>query len=251
MVKKLFFIIIVLLYSACGEKKVNTQQKLETVKKSVVIKKKSLSKEKKIIDKKLLIGSWSATSDTTLHFTVKHKGIVISNNSATLLYKKWQLRGDSITFTKKRITNKIASTTNKTYLIKLLNKDTLQLVSKLDTTTYIRKRPTANIVPNQKITSPLKLKINSQGVWFASEGELGTVEIVDINGNTLNKKGSWGILSSVDGNWMHSNPAFFETSIAFDPKGAKKGKLIIHNNPGPGEGKEAGVLYSLVIPVRF
>ncbi len=258
MIKRLFFVIvfttIVLFFNACGEKqadKTNAQQKSAITKKTEDSKRKKVVKEKKTINKKLLIGSWLDVSDAALHFTIKYKGIARSDNMTALLYKKWQLKGDTITFTIESLGNKTSSITNKKYYIELLNRDTLKLVSNLHTTTYIRKQPTTNIIPNQKITSPLKLKVNSQGVWFASEGELGTVEIVDSNHNKLNLKGDWGILSSIDGNWMHSNPAFFETTINFDPKEAKKGKLIIYNNPGPGEGKEAGVLYTLEIPVTF
>ena len=113
------------------------------------------------------------------------------------------------------------------------------------------KLPTINIKNEEKITSPLRLKINSQGVWYASEGELGTIEIVDEKNKVLNQKGDWGILFSSDGNWMHSNPAYFETTVKFDPKGAKKGKIIIYNNPGEGDGEEAGTLEYFEVPIRF
>ena len=116
---------------------------------------------------------------------------------------------------------------------------------------FIKKRPTINIKKGEKISSPLKLKINSQGVWYASEGELGTVEIVDEKNRVLNQKGDWVILFSSDGNWMHSNPAYFETTVKFDPKGAKKGKIIIYNNPGEADGEEAGTLYHFEILIKF
>ncbi len=114
-----------------------------------------------------------------------------------------------------------------------------------------RKIPTTNIKDHQKITSPLYLKVNSEGVWFASEGELGLVKIVDNNNKLLNKNGNFGILSTIDGNWMHSNPAFFETKINFEIKGAKNGKIIITSNPGEGDGDEAGTIYTIEIPVTF
>jgi len=116
---------------------------------------------------------------------------------------------------------------------------------------FYRKIPTTNIKDKQKITSPLYIKVNSEGIWFASEGELGLVQIVDENNKLLNKKGNFGILSSIDGNWMHSNPAFFETEVDFEIKGAKSGKIIINSNPGSGDGDEAGTIYTIEIPVTF
>ena len=114
-----------------------------------------------------------------------------------------------------------------------------------------RKIPTTNIKDNQKITSPLYVKVNSEGIWFASEGELGFVKIVDKNNKMLNKKGNFGILSSMDGNWMHSNPAFFETEVDFEIEGEKSGRIIITSNAGNGEGDEAGSTYTIEIPVTF
>jgi len=116
---------------------------------------------------------------------------------------------------------------------------------------FIKKHPTINIKKGEKITSPLTIKINSQGVWSAFEGELGTVEIVDEENRVLNQKDDWGILFTSDGNWMHSKPAYFETTVKFDPKGAKKGKIIIYNNSGEGEGEEAGSSYQFEVAIRF
>ena len=112
-----------------------------------------------------------------------------------------------------------------------------------------RKTPTTNIKDNQKITSPLYVKVNSEGVWFAYEGELGLVKIVDENNKLLNKQGNSGILSTMDGNSMHSKPAFFETEVDFEIKGEKSGKIIITYNAIGGD--EAGTNNTIEIPVTF
>ena len=113
------------------------------------------------------------------------------------------------------------------------------------------KSPTTNIKNYQKITSPLYIKVNSEGVWFASEGDLGLVRIVNNDNQLLNKKGNLGILTTIDGNWMHSNSAFFDTEIDFEIKEEKSGKIIITSNPGEGDGNEAGTVYTIEIPVIF
>ena len=111
------------------------------------------------------------------------------------------------------------------------------------------KIPEVNVIPHQKITSPVEIKVDSKGHWFASEGELGIVTIVDEDNNNLGA--NIAILTSVDGNWMTSGSALFKTILTFDAKDSKSGKLIFHNNPGEGEGNEAGVSKSFEIPVKF
>jgi len=111
------------------------------------------------------------------------------------------------------------------------------------------KNPKVNIIPHQKIISPLDIKVDSKGLWFASEGELGIVTIVDEENNELGT--NIAILTSVDGNWMTSGSVLFKTILTFDAKDSKSGKLIFHNNPGEGEGDEAGVSKSFEIPVEF
>jgi len=111
------------------------------------------------------------------------------------------------------------------------------------------KYPEISVIPNQKITSPLDIEVDSKGLWFASEGELGIVTIVDEENNELGT--NIAILTSVDGNWMISGSALFKTTLIFDSKEAKSGKLIFHNNPGGGDGDEAGVSKSFEILVKF
>ena len=48
---------------------------------------------------------------------------------------------------------------------------------------------------------------------------------------------------------MKSGSVMFSCTITFDAGNIKKGKLIIHNNPGEGDGDEAGENISFQIPV--
>lgn len=107
-------------------------------------------------------------------------------------------------------------------------------------------RPTVSINPNEVVKSPLQLSVNSMGVWHAHEGELGIIQLIDSDGKEL----GYGIMSATE-EWMKSGPVQFKTTIAFDAKDAEKGTLIIHNNPGYGDGSEAGEKLSFKIPVRF
>ncbi|WP_438425838.1 hypothetical protein [Aquimarina macrocephali] len=108
------------------------------------------------------------------------------------------------------------------------------------------KYPTLNIKSNDRINSPIEIKVNSEGVWLANEGELGWIQLIDDKGNELAK----GILSA-DGDWMKSGPVMFSTTLTFDSKNIKTGKLIIHNDPGEGDGDEAGESISFEIPIIF
>jgi uncharacterized protein YrzB (UPF0473 family) len=84
------------------------------------------------------------------------------------------------------------------------------------------------------------------GVWHAHEGELGHVQLIDQQGNEL----ATGILSTSE-DWMKSGSIIFQTVLEFNPEKYKKGYLTIHNNPGDGDGSEAGEKLSFKIPVRF
>lgn len=110
-----------------------------------------------------------------------------------------------------------------------------------------RKLPKVNVHPNQRLSSPFNVKLNSKGLWLASEGEIGRVTVVDSDGNKLGS----AILSSVDGDWMTTGPANFRAKVNFDLKSSKSGKLVFSSNPGPGDGSEAGKIESFEIPVIF
>ena len=107
-------------------------------------------------------------------------------------------------------------------------------------------RPTVSVNPQDIIKSPLKLNVNSMGVWYAHEGELGHVQLLNQDGKEI----ALGILTTSK-DWMKSGPVQFETILVFDAKESEKGTLIIHNNPGDGDGDEAGVNHAFEIPIRF
>ena len=107
-------------------------------------------------------------------------------------------------------------------------------------------RPTVSVNPQDIIKSPLKLNVNSMGVWYAHEGELGHVQLLNQDGKEI----ALGILTTSE-NWMKSGPVHFETTLVFDAKKSEKGTLIILNNPGSGDGDEAGEQHSFEVPVRF
>jgi hypothetical protein len=223
------------------------------------IKNKSIGHQNKevkksiTIDSKLLIGSWFDTDESALHFTMFVDGTAKSDNMVTLLYEKWRIKGDSLFLTAKSIGNHTSSTDESAYKIIQLDKNTLIVTSgKYYTGKYTRRYPSTNIKEGQKITSPLNIQVNSEGVWFPSEGELGTIEVVDENNKVLNLKGEWGILSILKPkDWNKKGGVLYKTTVKFDPKEAKSGKIIIYSNSGQGEGDEAGISHTFEIPVLF
>ncbi len=108
------------------------------------------------------------------------------------------------------------------------------------------KLPTVNIQKNDKLVSPTKVEVNSQGIWFASEGSLGFVKLIDEKGTELAR----GFLTT-QADWMTSKPVLFSTELIFNAKDSVNGMLIIHNDPGPGSGDEAGEQISFTIPITF
>lgn len=106
--------------------------------------------------------------------------------------------------------------------------------------------PSLSVNPHDIIQSPQDIHINSMGVWQASEGELGYIELIDPQGKRL----ALGIMSAT-GEWMTSDPAMYKTTLIFDPGDATHGTLLIHNNPGDGSGHEAGEKIFFEIPVRL
>ena len=105
------------------------------------------------------------------------------------------------------------------------------------------QQPEVNIAKNQKITSPLYVEVHSKGFWLASEGELGTVTLVDSNNKTL----ASGILTSKDGNWMTSGDAIFTSTIPFSVNGKTSGKLIFKNRLV----RKNDVEKTIEIPIQF
>ncbi len=108
------------------------------------------------------------------------------------------------------------------------------------------KFPTVNITANDKLTSPVLIEVNSQGLWFASEGRLGHVQLVDENGNEL----AYDHMTTKD-DWMTNEPVVFTSTLNFNAKENTGGLLIIHNDPGEGDGEEAGEKTQFSIPITF
>lgn len=106
--------------------------------------------------------------------------------------------------------------------------------------------PTVNIKDNDKLTSPALIKVNSQGVWLANEGSLGYIQLLDDQGNEI----ATNFLTTNE-NWMKEGSVNFSANLIFDAKGSKVGSLIIHNDPGSGDGDEAGENICFTIPVTF
>ena len=100
--------------------------------------------------------------------------------------------------------------------------------------------PTVNIKDNDKLTSPAVIKVNSQGIWFANEGSLGYIQLLDEQGNEIATT-----FLSTNENWMKEGPVNFSANLIFDAKASKVGMLVIHNDPGSGDGDEAGGKISL------
>ena len=70
------------------------------------VKNQSTLKNEKLIEtSELIIGSWKDTTSSQLHFTLFEDGSAQSDNMTTLLYRKWKLDGNKITFTIESIGN--------------------------------------------------------------------------------------------------------------------------------------------------
>lgn len=106
--------------------------------------------------------------------------------------------------------------------------------------------PTVNIKDNDKLTSPALIKVNSQGVWLANEGSLGYIQLLEDQGNEI----ATNFLTTNE-NWMKEGSVNFSANLIFDAKGSKVGSLVIHNDPGSGDGDEDGEKITFTIPVTF
>lgn len=110
-----------------------------------------------------------------------------------------------------------------------------------------KQEPSVNIIENQTITSPLPIEFKSNSAWFAHEGELDTVSLIDADGNQL----GLAILSVTDGEWMSTDPLTSAVSLKFTIKNTTSAKLVFkNNNPSTTEGInkifEIGVLLEKV-----
>ena len=108
----------------------------------------------------------------------------------------------------------------------------------------ITEAPSVNVKPSQIISSPFDIRVNSEGVWFGFEGELGTVSVVDDSNNEL----GMAILSTLTDDWMTDKPVMYGGTLTFDTQGETSGKLrFFNNNPS----KKEGVDKQFEIPVLF
>ena len=126
--------------------------------------------------------------------------------------------------------------------------DTTETIEKIDLKNS-NKKPELylNIKADDTISSPFNIKINTNGVdgWFVSEGEGGNVSIYDEQNQFLTS----GILFA-EGDWFGLDSVMLSTKLTFSTS-AKKGKLIISNNPGEGSEEEEGVKKEIEIPINF
>ena len=126
--------------------------------------------------------------------------------------------------------------------------DTTETIEKIDLKNS-NKKPELylNIKAGDTISSPFNIKINTNGVdgWFVSEGEGGYVSIYDEQNHILTS----GILFA-EGDWFGLDSVMLSTKLTFNTS-AKKGKLIISNNPGEGSEEEEGVKKEIEIPICF
>ena len=151
-----------------------------------------------------------------------------------------------------KISNNLQETSTDTYNIEdtssTFTLDTTETIEKIDLKNS-NKKPELylNIKTGDTISSPFKLKINTNGVggWFVSEGEGGYVSIYDEQNHILTS----GILFA-EGDWFGLDSVMLSSKLTFNTS-AKKGKLIISNNPGEGSEEEEGVKKEIEIPIYF
>src|SRR5687767_6294281 len=83
----------------------------DTKKKSdEVITDQKKTEQKSTIDTTYLIGSWEDQSEKALHFTLNADGTAQSDNMATLLYQKWNVKDNQLSLVEKSVGNKQSHT---------------------------------------------------------------------------------------------------------------------------------------------
>ena len=85
------------------------------------------TEQKSTIDTSYLIGSWEDQSDKALHFTLFPDGTARSDNMATLLYQRWNVKSDHLYLVSKSIGNGSSSFDTTVYEIKKLNESQMNL----------------------------------------------------------------------------------------------------------------------------
>ena len=85
------------------------------------------TEQKSTIDTSYLVGSWEEQSEKALHFTLFADGTAQSDNMATLLYQKWNVRGNQLYLVSKSIGNGISSIDTTMYEIQKVNESQMIL----------------------------------------------------------------------------------------------------------------------------
>jgi len=89
--------------------------------------------------------------------------------------------------------------------------------------------PSINIRKGSVIDSPVDIRINSEGKWFAFEGELGTAELISADGLTL----GMCVLKTKE-EWMVKGPVTFNCQLEYISSSSGIGELLIKNNNASG-----------------
>lgn len=117
----LFLIVGVLLFSSCKNNSKGTANN------EANLKKEEVTTEEATVNQKLLLGSWEDSSKAALHFSILKNGVARSDNMRTLLYKKWSVDENRITFIIESIGNATSSIDTVTYTIEKLTDDKMVL----------------------------------------------------------------------------------------------------------------------------
>src|SRR5688572_32780096 len=96
-------------------------------KSDVVFKDREKSEQKSTIDTSFLIGSWEDQSEKAVHFTLYADGTAQSDNMATLLYQKWNVKSNQLYLVSKSIGNGMSSIDTTMYEIQKLNENQMIL----------------------------------------------------------------------------------------------------------------------------
>ena len=116
--------------------------------------------------------------------------------------------------------------------------DTTETIEKIDLENSSKKPELyLNLKAGDTISSPFNIKMNTNGVdgWFVSEGEGGYVSIYAEQNQFLTSE-----ILFAEGEGFGLDSVILSTKLTFNTL-AKKGKLIISNNPGGGSEEEEGV----------
>jgi hypothetical protein len=186
-------------------------------------------------------------------FILEEDGSAASIMSYTFQFKRWKVKGKQIIFIINNNSNSGSSMIEVVCDVETINDSILKITEsgnpdiRCRMTDRVFKKdeskryPIVNVKNGQKITSPLYAEIENTVDWPVSEGEMGTVTLVDKN----NKKLGVAKMTSADGYWAEGSSEF-EATLTFDNKKVKSGKLIFRSNK-----RKNIISKSFEIPVTF